>query len=66
LQGWQGVLSDTTVGSVKFQDIPNNQKDLFYALLLLIKISAGAEKTHDGDAETLTVRIPHHLKKKEV
>jgi signal transduction histidine kinase len=66
LQGWQGVLSDTTVGSVKFQDIPNNQKDLFYALLLLIKSSAGAEITHDGDAETLTVRIPHHLKKKEV
>jgi signal transduction histidine kinase len=66
LQGWQGVLSDTTVGSVKFQDIPNNQKDLFYALLLLIKSSAGVEITHDGDAETLTVRIPHHLKKKEV
>ncbi len=65
LQGWEGVLSDTITGGVKLQDIPNEQKDLFYALLLLIKSSAGAEITHDGDTETLTVRIPHHLKKKE-
>lgn len=65
-QGWQDALSDAIIKDGKLQDVPNEQKDLFYALLLLKKSSAGVEITHDGDAQTLTVRIPHHLKRKEV
>lgn len=65
-QGWQDVLSGAIIGGGNLQDVPEGQKDLFYALILLKKSSAGVEITHDGDAETLTVRIPHQLKKKEV
>ena len=66
LQGWQDALSDAMIRSGKLQDIPDEQKGLFYALLLLKKSSAGVEITHDVDAETLTVRIPHQLERKEV
>jgi hypothetical protein len=66
LQGWQEALSDAAIGGGNIQGVPDEQKSLFYALLLLKKSSAGVEITHDGDGEALTVRIPHHLKRKEV
>lgn len=65
-QGWQDALSDTIIGRGRLQDVPNEQKDLFYALLLLKMSSAGVEITHDEDAQTLTVKVPHPLKRKEV
>ena len=65
-QGWQDALSDAIISGGKILEVPDEQKDLFYALLLLKKSSAGVEITHDRDAKTLTVRIPHQIKKKEV
>ncbi|MFH1081614.1 MAG: hypothetical protein V1766_15370 [Pseudomonadota bacterium] len=64
LQGVQDALSDVMIEGGKLPDIPYEQKDLFYALLLLKKSSAGVEITHDKDAKTLTVKIPHHLNKR--
>jgi len=65
LQGWQDALSDAIIRGGKLHDVPDEQKELFYALLLLNRSSAGVEIRHDGDAGTLTVRIPHQHKKKE-
>jgi hypothetical protein len=65
-QGRQDAWSDAVISGGKLQDVPDEQKDLFCALRLLKKSSAGAELTHDRDAKTLTVRIPHQHKKKEV
>jgi signal transduction histidine kinase len=66
LQGRRDALSDAILRGGKLQDVPEEQRDLFCALSLLKKSSAGVEIMHDGDAGTLTVRIPHQLKKKEV
>jgi signal transduction histidine kinase len=65
LHGWQDALSDAKIRGGEPQDVPDEKKDLFYALLLLKKSSAGVEITHGGDAKTLTVRIPHQVKRKE-
>lgn len=64
-EGRQDALSDAIIGSGKLQDVPEEQRELFHALLLLKKGSAGVEIKHDGDTERLTVRIPHQHKKKE-
>jgi hypothetical protein len=66
LQGWQEAWSDTIIRGDKLQDVPDEQMDLFYALLLLKKSSAGVEIIHDEGTGMLTVRIPYHLKMKEV
>lgn len=66
LQRCQDALSDAGIRDGELQDVPDEQKDLFFALMLLKKSSAGVEIQHDRDRKTLTVRIPHHLEKQEV
>ena len=66
LGGWRDFISDAMTGGGMLQNVPDVQKDLFYALLLLKKGSAGVEIMHEGEAETLTVKVPRHHNKKEV
>lgn len=65
-QGRPGAIADMIAKCDKYSDIFDEHKDLFYALQLLKQGSPEVEITHDEDSGMLTVRIPHHIEKKEV
>lgn len=60
LEGWQDILLRVHEGLPSFSSGTDDQKNLIYALILLMKCSDGVEITRSSDADLLTIRIPYH------